>query len=112
MVTWHWRHRPPERLLGEHAEAMALRREQDPIAPRLSQNALARRVEELRGLRVRVFVTLQGRDVRTVDGVCQGLDPDLGGVVLSPSSQGERAVVSLAEIGAVTQLPVETPAPE
>lgn len=66
--------------------------------------ALARRIQELQGLHVRLHVG-EGNAVSLVDGVCQGIDEDC--VVLSPSSQGERTDVLLERVYAVTQLPGE-----
>ena len=66
--------------------------------------ALARRIQELLGLHIRLHVG-EGNAVTIVDGVCQGIDGDC--VVLSPSSLGERTDVLLERVYAVTQLPGE-----
>ncbi len=64
--------------------------------------SLARRMEELTGLCVRLHVG-QGRIVTVVDGVCQGIQD--GAVVLDPSSAGARTAILLEQVYAVTQLP-------
>jgi hypothetical protein len=66
--------------------------------------ALARRIQELQGLHIRLHVG-EGNAVTLVDGICQGIDGEC--VVLSPSSLGERTDVLLARVYAVTQLPGE-----
>jgi hypothetical protein len=66
--------------------------------------ALARRIQELHGLHIRLHVG-QGNAVAVVDGVCQGVDGECA--VLSPSSLGERTDVLLERVYAVTQLPGE-----
>jgi hypothetical protein len=64
-------------------------------------HTLARRIQELRGFHVRLHVN-DGRSTLTVDGTCQGIEADCA--VLSPSSQGERTAIPLAQIAAITQL--------
>jgi hypothetical protein len=65
---------------------------------------LARRIEELRGLHVRLHVD-GGKITDAIDGVCQGIEGSR--VVLAPSSLGERTDVALERVYAVTQLPGE-----
>lgn len=71
--------------------------------------ALEERIEELRGLHIRLHVApssgsgrRQGRGVTTIDGTCQGVEDDC--IILAPSSLGERTDVLLERICAVTQL--------
>lgn len=64
-------------------------------------HTLARRIEELRGLHVRLRIN-EGKATITVDGTCRGVES--GCAILSPSSQGERTEIPLEQIATVTQL--------
>lgn len=63
--------------------------------------SLAQRINELKGLAVRLHVNA-GRRVVAVDGVCQGIEGNE--VVLAPLSQGQRIEGPLEKIGAATPL--------